>query len=119
MGEVGWRLDGRRLFYGWYIVGVGFLANIAAAFSLASTLSVSLNSLTQELGVSRGVFSLLRSGEGLIGAAMAPLIGSLVDQYGGRWMMASGAIVVGVGYLALAIATHDLFLLYAGFFFTA
>lgn len=92
----------RKFFYGWYIVGVGFLANVASAFSLASTLSVFLKSLTEDLGVSRGVFSLLRSGEGLIGASMAPLIGSLVDRYGGRWMMASGAIVVGVGYLLLS-----------------
>lgn len=97
MGEAG-----RRLFYGWYIVGVGFLANIAAAFSLASTLSVFLKSLTRELGVSRGVFSLLRSGEGLIAAAMAPLIGTLVDRFGGRWMMALGATVVGAGYLVLS-----------------
>ena len=91
-----------RFFYGWSIVGVGFLANVASAFSLASTLSVFLKALTQDLGVSRGVFSLLRSGEGLIGAFMAPLIGSLVDRYGGRWMMAAGAIVVGLGYIVLS-----------------
>ena len=91
-----------RFFYGWYIVGVGFLANVASAFSLASTLSVFLKSLTDDLGVSRGVFSLLRSGEGLIGAGMAPVIGSLVDLYGGRWLMALGAIVVGTGFLLLS-----------------
>jgi MFS family permease len=89
-------------FYGWYIVGVGFLANVASAFSLASTLSVFLKPLTAELDVSRGVFSLLRSAEGLIGAFLAPLIGSLVDRFGGRWMMASGAIVVAIGYFILS-----------------
>jgi len=92
----------RPFFYGWTIVAVGFLANIAAAFSLASTLSVFLKSLTQDLGVSRGVFSLLRSGESLIGAAMAPFIGSLVDRHGGRWLMAFGAIGAGVGYFLLS-----------------
>lgn len=94
----------RPPFYGWTIVAVGFLANIAAAFSLASTLSVFLKSLTQDLGVSRGVFSLLRSGESLIGAAMAPLIGSLVDRHGGRWLMACGALGAGVGYFLLSQA---------------
>jgi MFS family permease len=93
---------GRRVFYGWYIVTVGFIANIASAFALASTLSVFLKPLTAELGVSRGVFSLLRSGEGIIAACMAPLIGSLADRYGGRWMMALGAIVAGTGYIALS-----------------
>lgn len=89
------------LFYGWYIVAVGFVTNVAAAFSLASTLSVFLKPLTRDLGVSRGVFSLLRSGEGMIGAGMAPLIGSLVDRHGGRWLVASGAVVTAVGYLLL------------------
>ena len=92
----------RRLFYGWYIVAVGFVANVASAFSLASTLSVFMKPLTAELGVSRGVFSLLRSGEGIIAASMAPLIGTLADRYGGRWMMALGAISVGIGYIALS-----------------
>ena len=89
------------LFYGWYIVGVGFLANVASSFALASTLSIFLKPLTTELGISRGVFSLLRSGEGIIGACLAPLVGTLVDRYGGRWLMAIGAIIVGVGYFFL------------------
>ncbi len=93
---------GDKIFYGWYIVGVGFLANVASAFSLASTLSVFLKPLTVDLGVSRGVFSLLRSGEGLIAAFLAPVIGTLMDRYGGRWMMALGAIVAGVGYIVLS-----------------
>jgi MFS family permease len=92
----------RRFFYGWYIVGVGFLCNVASSFGLASTLSVFLKALTADLGVSRGVFSLLRSGEGLIAAGLAPLIGTLMDRYGGRWMMAAGAIVAGIGYFALS-----------------
>ena len=89
------------LFYGWYIVGVGFLANVASSFALASTLSIFLKPLTTELGISRGVFSLLRSGEGIIGACLAPLVGTLTDRYGGRWLMAIGASIVGVGYLLL------------------
>jgi MFS family permease len=89
-------------FYGWYIVGVGFLSHVACAFFLSSTLSVFLKPLTAELGVSRGVFSLLRSGEYVILAAIAPLIGSLLDRYGGRWLMAIGALVSGTGFLLLS-----------------
>ena len=89
------------IFYGWYIVGVGFLANVASSFALASTLSIFLKPLTSELGISRGVFSLLRSGEGIIGACFAPLVGTLVDRYGGRWLMAIGAAIAGIGFLLL------------------
>jgi MFS family permease len=90
-----------KLFYGWYIVGVGFLSHLACAFHMSSTLSVFLKPLTEDLAVSRGLFSLLRSGEILIGAAMAPLVGPLVDRYGGRWLMAGGALIVGVGFVLL------------------
>lgn len=89
------------VFYGWYIVGVGFVANIASSFALASTLSIFLKPLTAELGISRGLFSLLRSGEGIIGACLAPLVGTLVDRHGGRALMALGAVIVGLGYLIL------------------
>jgi MFS family permease len=90
-----------KFFYGWYIVGVGFLSHLACAFHMSSTLSVFLKPLTEDLAVSRGVFSVLRSGEILIGAAMAPLIGPLVDRYGGRWLMAGGALIVGGGFVLL------------------
>jgi nitrate/nitrite transporter NarK len=72
---------------------------------MSSTLSVFLKPLTDDLGVSRGLFSLLRSGEILIGAAMAPLIGPLVDRYGGRWLMAGGALVAGLGFVLLSQVT--------------
>jgi MFS family permease len=91
----------RRIFYGWYIVGVGFLSNVASSFALASTLAIFLKPLTADLGVSRGVFSLLRSGEGIIGACLAPLIGTLVDRHGGARLMAVGTTLVGIGYLFL------------------
>jgi sugar phosphate permease len=69
---------------------------------MSSTLSVFLKPLTEDLAVSRGLFSLLRSGEILIGAAMAPLVGRLVDRYGGRWLMTGGALVAGAGFILLS-----------------
>ncbi len=89
-------------FYGWYIVGVGFLSYLVCAFNLSSTLSVFVKPLTEDLGVSRGMFSLLRTGEILIGGAIAPIIGPLVDRYSGRWLMAVGALAAGVGFLLLS-----------------
>jgi OFA family oxalate/formate antiporter-like MFS transporter len=91
----------QRVFYGWYIVAVGFLANVGSAFALASTLSIFLKPLTADLGISRGVFSLLRSGEAVIGAAIAPFVGTVADRHGGRWLIALGTAVVAVGYLLL------------------
>jgi MFS family permease len=91
-----------RFFYGWSIVAVGFLSHVACAFHMSSTLSVFLKPLTEELAVSRGLFSLLRSGEILISAALAPCVGPLVDRLGGRWLMAGGVLAAGVGLVLLS-----------------
>lgn len=101
-GPVGYRTK-PAFFYGWYIVGVGFLSHLVCAFHLSSTLSVFLKPLTEDLGVSRGVFSLLRSGEYLIIAALAPMVGSVLDRHGARWLMASGALIAAAGLLVLGL----------------
>jgi MFS family permease len=93
-----------KFFYGWTIVAVGFLAHIASAFSISSTLSIFLKPLSNNLGISRGVFSLVRTGEILIGAVAAPLVGPLIDRYGGRWPMAVGGLISGLGFLLLGQA---------------
>src|SRR5439155_9436788 len=69
--------------------------------ALASTLSIFLKPLTADLGISRGVFSLLRAARAMIGACVAPLVGTLVDRHGGRWLIAIGTMVVAVGYFLL------------------
>ena len=101
MNEAKTRGRHQKVFYGWYIVAVGFLANVGSAFALASTLGIFLKPITAELAISRGVFSLLRSGEAIIGAVIAPFVGTLADRHGGRWLIAIGTSVVAAGYLAL------------------
>ncbi len=94
---------GPPFFYGWYIVGVGFLSYLVCAFNLSSTLSVSVKPLTEDLGVSRGTFSLLRTGEIIIAGALAAFVGQLLDRSGGRWPMALGALGAGAGFLLLSL----------------
>lgn len=94
----------KSIYYGWVIVIIGFLAHIASAFSISSTLSVFLKPLSADLGISRGTFSLIRSGEILIGAAAAPVVGTFIDRYGGRWLMAVGGLISGAGFICLGQA---------------
>ena len=94
----------RRLFYGWYIVGTGFLVQLACPFYLSSTLGVLMKAITADLGVSRGTFSLMRSLELVAYAAVSPWIGSLLDRYGARRLMVIGALISIAGFLLLGYA---------------
>lgn len=94
----------RNIFYGWYIVGVGFICYLTSSFALSSTLSVFMKPLTAEFAVSRGVFSFIRSGEVMFSSVIAFLVGPLIDRYGARWLIVSGAVVAGTGYILLSQA---------------
>ena len=86
-------------FYGWYIVGVGILVNIAGTFAFSSTLSIFLKPITEELGVSRGAFSLIRTFEIGVAALIVPLLGSWTDRHGGRGVLVLGVLMEGTGLL--------------------
>ena len=88
-----------RFFYGWYIVAVGILVNIAGTFAFSSTLSIFLKPITEELGVTRGAFSLIRTFEIGVAALIVPLLGPWIDRHGGRGVLVLGVLMEGAGLL--------------------
>ena len=92
-----------RFFYGWYIVGVAILVNIAGTFAFSSTLSIFLKPITEELGVTRGAFSLIRTFEIGIAAMIVPLLGPWIDRHGGRGIIVIGVLMEGAGLLLSSI----------------
>ena len=90
---------GPKFFYGWYIVGVGILVHAASTFAFSSTLSIFLKPITEELGVTRGAFSLIRTFEIGVAALIVPLLGSWIDRYGGRGILVLGVLMEGAGLL--------------------
>jgi len=94
------------IFYGWYIVGVAILVHIAGTLSFSSTLSIFLKPITEELGVSRGAFSLVRTAEIGVAALIAPLLGPVIDRYGGRWILVIGALMEATGFLLSSLVQN-------------
>ncbi|MDH3443075.1 MAG: MFS transporter, partial [Deltaproteobacteria bacterium] len=90
---------GTSFFYGWYIVAVAILVHIAGTLSFSSTLSIFLKPITEELGVSRGAFSLVRTAEIGVAALVAPFLGPLIDRHGGRWILVIGVLMEATGFL--------------------
>ena len=82
------------------------MVQLACPFYLSSTLGVLLKSITTDLGVSRGTFSLMRSLELVAYAAVSPWVGSLLDRYGARGLMVIGAAISVVGFLMLGYARN-------------
>ena len=95
-----------RFFYGWYIVGVAILVHIAGTLSFSSTLSIFLKPITEELEVSRGAFSLVRTAEIGVAALIAPLLGPVIDRYGGRWILVIGVLMEGAGFLLSSLVQN-------------
>src|SRR5438309_786338 len=93
-------------FYGWYIVGVGILVNIAGTFAFSSTLSIFLKPITEELGVSRGAFSLIRTFEIGVAAMIVPILGPWIDRHGGRGVLVLGVLMEGTGLLLSGLAQN-------------
>jgi len=93
-------------FYGWYIVGVAILVHIAGTLSFSSTLSIFLKPITEELEVSRGAFSLVRTAEIGVAALIAPLLGPVIDRHGGRWILVVGVLMEGAGFLLSSLVQN-------------
>jgi len=103
---------GHRLYYGWYIVAVAFVASMMSAGVQAYTLGVFLKPMTAELGWTRTDISLGQTVSTVVGAGLGVLIGSTLDRRGGRALMIAGAVVSGLGFIALG-QVHELWHYYA------
>jgi MFS family permease len=102
----GGAIDQPRFFYGWYIVGVAILVNIAGTFAFSSTLSIFLKPITEELGVSRGAFSLIRTFEIGVAAMIVPLLGPWIDRHGGRGILVVGVLMEATGLLLSSLVQN-------------
>jgi MFS family permease len=105
---------GKRFYYGWLVVAAAGGAEFANAASAISVLTVFVNPMTQEFGWSRTQISGATSIGAILGAAVAPFTGQLVDRIGSRVLLAAGCIVVGLACVYLS-AVHTLLGFYLAF----
>lgn len=94
------RLD-RRLYYGWVIVGVVFIANIAA-FAINPSFGLFVGPLEQEFGWDRGTLARSLTLGTVVGAAVSPLLGALSDRVGVRSLMVACGTVAALCFALLS-----------------
>ncbi|NWF53417.1 MAG: MFS transporter [Syntrophaceae bacterium] len=92
-----------RVYYGWWIVLLGSLIIAVGAGILIHGFTVFFLPLKRDLAVSSAAISLIYGAARLEGGAEGPLVGYLVDRWGPRAMMLTGALLAGTGFILLSL----------------
>jgi sugar phosphate permease len=100
-----------RFYYGWVIVFVALVMNIAASPTNAVVFSFFIEPMRDDLGWSRSALSLALTARLMVAGISAPLLGPMVDRIGARVLGTLAGATAGASILALALV-HDLWLFY-------
>jgi MFS family permease len=93
----------RRIDYKWVVLGVAFLTLLLAS-GVRTSFGVFLTPMQVDFGTGRAPLALAVSIGMLVGAFCQPLVGKLADALGARLVLATGAVVMGVGLIGLGFA---------------
>ena len=94
-----------RVFYGWWVVGSCFLVALYVGGVIFYGFTAILEPIANEFGWSYAQISLAASLRGLEIGLLSPLLGILVDRWGPRKLIFSGAIIIGLGLMLLSRTT--------------
>lgn len=108
-----------RIFYGWWMVLVCCIAMAAGPILITGTFSIFVKPLAETFGWSRGDISFGFSLVAFIIAFYAPLLGILIDRFGPRRVIMSGAVVFGAGFCSFWFLSDSLWLFYGAYLLTA
>jgi len=95
----------RRIFYGWWIVGACFVISLYGGGVVFYGFTAIFEPLAAEFGWSYAQISFAASLRGLEAGLLAPLVGVLVDRWGPRRLLFSGAIITSLGLILLSRTT--------------
>ena len=104
--------SGRRLYYGWVIVGTMFIVSLAQTAQYNPAMSIFLKPITEEFGWSRTTFSSAIAIGGLVGALLAVIVGPILDRRGPRTLTFLAFLLMGMVTMALS-SVSEIWQLYA------
>ncbi|MBT3226287.1 MAG: MFS transporter [Deltaproteobacteria bacterium] len=104
-------------FYGWVIIGIGFI-NLAIAFGIWYSFSVFFLAIIKDFGWSRAVTSSIFSIFIICHATMGVLTGHLQDRFGPRWVIPFGSVLLAAA-LILTSRAQELWHFYLAYSFFA
>lgn len=90
-----------RLYYGWIVVGVVYAANLVA-FAINPTFGLFVTPLEAEFGWSRGTLARSLTIGTVFGALLSPMLGTLIDRLGLRFLIGWSGVLAGLCFIGLA-----------------
>jgi OFA family oxalate/formate antiporter-like MFS transporter len=94
----------RRVFYGWWIVGVIFLGGVFNSGLSLWGIGIFVRPMEEDLGWSRATFFGALSVRGVIAGLLSPFVGPLLDSAKGpRYLLLAGSVLLGASIAALAL----------------
>ncbi|MBN1367076.1 MAG: MFS transporter [Dehalococcoidales bacterium] len=107
-----------KLFFGWYIVGAGFLMGAYISGFIYFGFTAIIEPVVDEFGWSYAQVSFAASLRGLEMSILAPIVGLLMDRWGPRRLIPVGAVFIGIGLFLLS-RVNSLALFYGAFILIA
>ncbi len=104
----------RRVFYGYWIVGITFLCLLVSMGCGSFVYSLFVQPLQESMAWSRGEIMAGYTVFFVTMGMVSPLVGRVVDAHGARRVMPFGALLMGLGFALLSMM-HDLYLLYLAY----
>lgn len=89
-------------YYGWVVVGVGFLCSALSSVGQSFAFSLYLDDLIRDLGISRVELSSLYAGATLAAAVCLPLVGRWADRTSGRTFLTAVLALLALALLFFA-----------------
>ncbi|MBI2832160.1 MAG: MFS transporter [Chloroflexi bacterium] len=104
----------RRIFFGWWIVAASFLVAMYASGVITYGFTTVIEPVSLEMGWSYTQISLAASLRGFEAGLLSPLAGLLVDRWGPRRVISTGAVITSTGFFLLS-RTQSLGMFYIAF----
>ncbi len=93
---------GSRLFFGWWIVGSGFVINTFNGALVFHAFGAYVVLLEEDFGWSRTAFALAFALQRIESGLLGPIEGWAIDRFGPRRVMMTGLVLFALGFLAFS-----------------
>jgi MFS family permease len=99
---------GRRIFYGWFVVGAAGLVVFSSGPGQSYVFSIFIDSIIEDTGLSRPGISVLYMASTGLSAGLVAIVSRLADHYGPRTMLVAVGLGFGAACFGMATATNIL-----------